>query len=282
MNPAHYDACDGIAVITFDNPPVNGLRLDLRRQIVAYLKQAYDDPGIKAIIMTGAGKGFCAGGDLREIGTPDVFTEPAIARHILPFIESAKKPVIAAIHGFALGGGLEIALTCHYRVSAPDAIVGLTEVRLGLIPPSGSQRLPRLIGLEKALDFIVAAERVKAESLADTRLFDRLVEGPLLDAALAFARQVVAESRPLRLVRDLPIEHPDLDGFIARAMERVKAEAGPWPAPPKAVEALAAAARAKSFDEGMAIAQRLHDELQHAPETKLLRDSFVAERRQQR
>jgi 3-hydroxyacyl-CoA dehydrogenase len=282
MNPAHYELHGDIAVITFDNPPVNGLSLPLRQQIVACLKQAYDDERIKAIVLTGAGKGFCAGGDLKEIGTPAVFIEPAIAAHILPFIEAANKPVIAAIHGFAMGGGLEIALTCHYRISTPEAMIALPEVRVGLIPPSGSQRLPRLIGLEAALDFIVSAERVKAETFAATPLFDRLIGGDVLEAALAFAREMVAEGRPLALVRDRPVACADPDAFLAAAMARVKAQAGGYPAPLKAVEALAAAARAKSFDEGMAIAKKLHDELQSSPEAKALRDSFVAERRAQR
>jgi 3-hydroxyacyl-CoA dehydrogenase len=278
MNLANYQPHGDVAVITLDYPPVNGLCLALRQQIVAALKRGYGDGSVKAIVLIGAGKGFCAGGDLNEVGTPAVFVEPAIAAHILPLIESANKPVIAAIHGFAMGGGLEIALTCHYRISKPDALIALPEVKVGLIPPSGTQRLPRLIGLEAALDFIVSAERVKAQNFAGTPLFDQLVEGDLLAAALALAHQVVNEQRPLALVRHRSIIHGDPESFLRSAMEKVKMGPGPFPAVEKAVEALAAAALSKSFDEGMTIAKKLHDDLQQLPETRALSAGFLASR----
>src|ERR1700692_1016251 len=200
-----FEARDGIALIKLDNPPVNSLGHELREALVEGLERANADPGIKALVLIGSGAGFSGGADIREFGTPKAVAHPNL-RTVISEIEGSIKPVIAAIGGVCMGGGLELALGCHYRVGAPGARIALPEVKLGLLPGAGgTQRLPRVLGVEPALNMIVSGATVPSEKLRGTPLFDAFGDD-LLGVALTFARRVVAEGLGLRRGRALKIE----------------------------------------------------------------------------
>ncbi|MEO6270987.1 MAG: enoyl-CoA hydratase-related protein, partial [Lautropia sp.] len=223
--PAPYALHGNVAVITLDNPPVNGLGFALRTAIVNGLEAAQDDPAVAAIVLIGAGRAFSGGADIREFNSPKALAEPTL-HTVIRAVEASAKPVIAAIHAVAMGGGLELALGCHFRVAVPGAQIALPEVKLGLLPGAGgTQRLPRVVGLETALNMIVSGTPVMSEKLAKTALFDEMIEGDLLTGALAFAGKVVAEKRPLKLVRNLKVEHPNAEGFLQFSANTVAAVA---------------------------------------------------------
>ena len=204
-----YEVRDGVAILTLDNPPVNGLSYALRVAFAEGLDKANADASVKAIVVTGAGKAFSGGADIKEFGTPRAVAEPNLLS-LIRACELSSKPVVAAVHSVAMGGGLELALGCHYRVTAPGASIALPEVKLGLIPGAGgTQRLPRVIGVEAALNMIVSGEPVKSEFIASfpgQKLFDKVIEGDLMAGAIAYALEK-ADVRPLPLVRDLRVGH---------------------------------------------------------------------------
>jgi 3-hydroxyacyl-CoA dehydrogenase len=278
---AHYQLHGDLAVITLDNPPVNGLGLATRVAAAQALQKAQDDPTVRAIVLTGAGKAFSGGADIKEFGSPKALAEPNLLSLILA-CENASKPVVAALHSVAMGGGLELALGCHYRIAAPGCNVALPEVKLGLIPGAGgTQRLPRALGVEAALNMIVSGEPVKSELLMHVpgqKLFDRLASAPdkLMDEALALAREV-ADVRPLPKVRDLPCRHPQGDAYFQFARNMVKGMAKNYPAPAKCVDAVEAATK-KKFDEGMLFEREIFINLMWTPECRALRHLFAAER----
>ena len=264
-----------VAVIRLDNPPVNGLAHAVRAGILAELDRANADPAISAVVIAGAGRSFSAGADINELGTPKSLQEPNL-RTVIREIERNEKPVIAAMHGVAMGGGLELALGCHYRVAAPGTQISLPEVKLGLLPGAGgTQRLPRAVGMETALNLIVSGSSMPAEKLAKTDLFDEVIEGDLLAGAVAFASRVAAR-RPLPILRERRVIHPDPEAFVQFARNSVAAVAKGYPAPLKCVEAVAASI--KPFEEGAAIERQLFIELVSSPESKALRHVFFAER----
>ena len=276
---ATYEARGDVAVITLNNPPVNGLGYETRLGIVNGLDQALADPAVKAIVVTGAGKAFSGGADIREFGSPKALAEPNLLA-VIAALEASTKPIVAAVHSVAMGGGLELALGCHYRVAAPGAQIALPEVKIGLIPGAGgTQRLPRVLGVETALNMIVSGEPVKSELLAKQpgqKLFDKIVDGDVIDAAIAFAREK-ADARPLPLVRDLKVVYPNADAYFQFARNTVGAMAKNFPAPLKCVEAVAASTRMK-FDDGMKYERELFMGLMLTPESKALRHVFMAER----
>ncbi len=278
MNPAtRYETRAAVAVIRLDNPPVNGLGSALRSAIVADLDRALADPAITAIVLIGSDRAFSGGADVREFGTPLAGRAPILGS-VIEALESAGKPVVAAIGGLALGGGLELAMGCHYRVASPTAQLGLPEVKLGLLPGAGgTQRLPRLIGLEPALNMIVSGEPVAASRFAGTGLVDALIDGDLLAGAVAYAEQVVAERKPLRRARDLKVRHPNAAAFLQFARNTVGAAAKAFPAPLKCVEAVAASATLP-FDAGLTRERELFLGLMTTPESRALRHVFAAER----
>ncbi|MFA9219223.1 MAG: enoyl-CoA hydratase/isomerase family protein, partial [Sphingomonadaceae bacterium] len=248
---AEYQVQGTVAVITLNNPPVNGLGLATRAAAVAGIKQALADDAIKAIVITGAGKAFSGGADIKEFNTPAALAEPSLAT-LIATAEGSSKPVVAAIHTVCMGGGLELALGCHYRVALPGAQIALPEVKLGLLPGAGgTQRLPRVLGLEMALNMIVSGTPVASEKLAKTALFDELfvADTELLPAALAFANKV-ADLRPLPKVRDRKVDYPNHEAFLQFSRNTVKAMSGPFPAPLECVETVAAAVTMK-FDDGV-------------------------------
>ena len=276
MSGATYSTRGAVAVIALDNPPVNGLSHPVRTELVAGLDRAAADPAVKAVVIHGGGKGFSGGADIKEFNTPKALAEPTL-HTVIRAVERSEKPVVAALHGVAMGGGLELALGCHYRVAAPDAQVALPEVKLGILPGAGgTQRLPRVVGLETALDMIVTGATVPVERLRGTALVDELVQGDLVAGAVAFAEKV-AGRRPLPLVRDRKVEHPNPEGFLGFARNTVKAVAKGMPAPPRCVDALEAAA-SKPFEEGLAHERALFVELVQTSESKALRHAFFAER----
>jgi enoyl-CoA hydratase len=201
MSQAHYRQEGDVAVIALDNPPVNGLGSALRAGIVAGVQRALADPAVKAIVVTGAGKVFSGGADIREFNTPKMFDEPGLSA-VIATIESAGKPVVAAIAGFALGGGNELALGCHYRVGSPGAQIGLPEVNLGLLPGAGgTQRLPRFIGKAKAMDLCLTGRMMDAAEAERAGLVSRIVPADrLLEEALAVGQRISELSQPIAMM----------------------------------------------------------------------------------
>ena len=276
-NTARYEVKGDVALITFDNPPINGLGHPVRTAVVAGLDKANADPAIKAIVVTGAGRAFSGGADIKEFGGPKASAEPTL-HTMIRVAESSPKPVIAAIHTVCMGGGLEFSLACHFRVASPGAQIALPEVKLGLLPGAGgTQRLPRAVGLETAVNMIVSGNPVPSEKLKGTALFDEIIEGDLLAGALAFAQKVVAEKRPLKKVRDMKVTHPAAEAFLDFAKTSVKAVAKNFPAPVKCIEAIAASVD-KPFEEGLKAERELFLALMQTPESRALRHAFCAER----
>src|SRR5579863_8424477 len=196
-----FENDSGIGVITIDNPPVNALSPGVPEGIVAAVDKGNADPAVKAMVVIGAGRSFIAGADIRQFGKGP--STPPTGRRPYDVLDDSAKPVVAAIHGYALGGGLEIALACHYRVAVPSAKVGLPEVLIGILPGAGgTQRLPRLIGPKAAVDMITSGRHVPAEEAHKLGIIDNIApEGSLRDAAIAFARRI-ADARPLPRIRD--------------------------------------------------------------------------------
>jgi len=276
---ASYEVRGDTAVITLNNPPVNGLGYDTRRGVADGIARAEGDAAVKAVVITGAGKAFSGGADIREFGSPKALAEPNLLSLIL-MVEGCTKPVVAAIHSVCMGGGLELSLGCHYRVASAGAKVALPEVKLGLLPGAGgTQRLPRALGVEPALNMIVSGDPVNSELLAQVpgqKLFDRMIDGDLMEGALAFAREV-ADVRPLPRVRDLKASHPQGDAYFQFARNTVTAMAKNYPAPRQCVDAVAAACNMK-FDEGLKTEREAFAALMMTPESKALRHAFFAER----
>ncbi|NBQ90344.1 MAG: 3-hydroxyacyl-CoA dehydrogenase [Betaproteobacteria bacterium] len=276
---ASYEVRGAVAVITLNNPPVNGLGLATRQAIAAGIEQAVADAAVAAIVITGAGKAFSGGADIREFGSPKALQEPNLLS-LIRLCESTPKPVVAAIHTVCMGGGLELALGCHYRVASPGAQIALPEVKLGLVPGAGgTQRLPRVLGVETALNMIVKGDPVKSEVLAllpGQKLLDRVIEGDLLEGACAFALEV-APVRPLPLVRHLKASHPQGDAFFAFARNTVRAVAKHFPAPEKCVDCVEAATK-KGIEEGLLVERSHFLALMMTPESKALRHAFFGER----
>jgi 3-hydroxyacyl-CoA dehydrogenase len=276
---ATYEVRGDVAVISLNNPPVNGLGYDTRRGIADGLERALAESLVKAVVITGAGKAFSGGADIREFGSPKAIAEPNLLSLILA-LEASTKPIVAAMHSVAMGGGLELALGCHYRVAAAGCKVALPEVKIGLIPGAGgTQRLPRVLGLETALNMIVSGESVASEMLAKLpgqKLIDKLVDGDVVAAAVAFAQEKV-DVRPLPKVRDLKVVHPNAQAFLQFARNTVGAMSRNFPAPLKCVDAVAASTTLK-FDDGMKLERELFMGLMFTPESRALRHAFMAER----
>jgi 3-hydroxyacyl-CoA dehydrogenase len=274
---ARYETREGVAILSLDNPPVNGLGLATRKGIVEGIDRARQDPAVAAIVITGAGRAFSAGADIREFNTPKAAQAPTLWT-MLDVIENSAKPVVAAIHSMVLGGGLEMSLAAHYRVAAPGAQVGLPEVKIGVVPGAGgTQRLPRAVGLEIALNMIVSGVTVKSEELVHTRLFDRILKGDLLSEAIAFAREVGTRPGPHPKVRDWKIEHPNAEGFLGFARAAVAAASKSFPAPLKCVDLIEAAVK-NPFDEGVQLEREAFLALLQTSQSQALRHAFFGER----
>src|SRR5579863_1055055 len=250
MSKLSSEVRSGVAVLTMDNPPVNSLGHELREALVASVARANAEPNIAALVLIGSGAGFSGGADIREFGTPKATAYPNL-RNVISEVEDSAKPVIAAVGGVCMGGGLELAMACHYRVGVPGGKIALPEVKLGLLPGAGgTQRLPRLLGVETALNMIVSGAPVASQMLKDTPLFDAFGDGDLQGSALRFARRVIAEKMPPKKVRDLQLDMPTAEAYFQFARNTVKSVAGPYPAPLACIEAVAAAVE-KPFEAGL-------------------------------
>ncbi|HKC54207.1 MAG TPA: 3-hydroxyacyl-CoA dehydrogenase NAD-binding domain-containing protein [Burkholderiales bacterium] len=277
MSSTIYELQGQVAVITMNNPPVNGLGFDLRRDIVEGLTRAEADANVKAVVLIGSPRAFSGGADIREFGSPKASAEPNL-NTVIRILESTKKPVIAAIGGACMGGGLELAMGCHFRVAVKGAQIALPEVKLGLMPGAGgTQRLPRLIGAETALNMIVSGNSVNSEQLKESALFDEIVERDLLQGAVAFADKVAAERRPLKRVRDVKVSLANADGFFQFARNTVRAAAKRFPAQLKCVDAVAAAVT-MPYEEGARFERESFLQLMQTPESRALRHAFFGER----
>ncbi|HSP66953.1 MAG TPA: 3-hydroxyacyl-CoA dehydrogenase NAD-binding domain-containing protein [Bryobacteraceae bacterium] len=279
--PVVLTASDGIAVLTIDNPPVNALSPGVPQGILAALATAERDPSVRAIVVMGGGRTFIAGADIKELeeaarnpasGGPDL--HPLLAR-----IEDCAKPVIMAIHGIALGGGLEIAMAGHYRVAVPDASLGAPEVNLGIIPGAeGTQRLPRLVGVAAAVEMCVSGKPVKAPDALRLGLIDSLIEGELLAGAVTFARNVA--SQPVRKTRErndkLGSTAENAPIFAAGRAQAAKIRRNQT-APLAVLEALEAATTL-SFEEGCKKEREIVRRVLAGDQAKAMIHLFFAER----
>ncbi len=268
----------GVAVIVIDNPPVNALNFGVRAGLIDALERAKADAAVHAVVLACAGRTFIAGADITEFDKPP---KPPGASDVIAALEAMPKPVVAALHGTALGGGLEIALGCHYRIAAPTARLGLPEIKLGLIPGAGgTQRLPRLIGMAKALPMILTGEPIGAKAALEGGLVDAVVDGELTAAAVAFANKLVADKKPLRRARDFDDKLADLRANPAKfdelAATQMKRSRG-LHAPAAALDALRAAI-AMPIDQGLKLEREKFVALKNGDQSKAQRHIFFAER----
>jgi len=263
-----------IGVIGVNYPPVNALGQGVREGLINCLRQGLEDDQAKALVVIGEGRTFPAGADIREFGKPPA--GPALPDVINEY-ESSDKLVVAAIHGTALGGGLEVALGCDYRVALDSAKVGLPEVKLGLLPGAGgTQRLPRLVGAKAAMDMIVGGNPVKAKDAFKVGIVDEVVGGDLLEGALAYARKLVADNAPLRKIRDLDVKKEEADLFSNYEKSIARKQRG-FKAPFHCIKAVQAAVELP-FEDGMKRERELFAELLVSPESRAQRHVFFAER----
>ncbi len=273
-----YQIRGSVGVITIANPPVNALGFPVRKGIFACLERAEEDADVTALVLIGAGRCFSAGADIREFGGEP---EPPALRDVIEKVRDCPKPVIAAIHETALGGGLELALGCDYRIGAPSARVGLPEVKLGLVPGAGgTQRLPRLIGVEPALRIILGGEPVPAEEALALGILDEVVEGDLADGAVAYAERLVAEGRPAHRTRaldDRPAEAAGAPGVFDRTRKSIEKWARGLIAPNLCIESVENAVLLP-FDETMGKEREFFVRCRESDQSKAQRHVFFAER----
>jgi 3-hydroxyacyl-CoA dehydrogenase len=272
-SPVQYDVIDEIGVISIDNPPVNALSAAVRGGIVNALKSAQGDDS-EAVLIICRGRTFCAGADITEFGKPPV--EPMLP-DVVNAIEASQKLVVAALHGTALGGGLEVAMGCHYRCATVDARVGLPEVKLGLLPGAGgTQRTPRLAGVEAAVEMMTSGRPWPAQEAAAAGLIDRIVDGDLQEGALAYVRSLLAESAPIRRASELPVAE-DAAAALEGVREKVMRKARGQAAPERILECVAAAIT-KPFAKGAKIEREQFVACMRDPQSAALRHVFFAER----
>lgn len=271
-----YQLQENIAVVTVNSPPVNALSQAVRKGILDGIKTAQADDS-EAIVIRCEGRTFIAGADITEFGKPPL--DPWLPE-VLTAIENSKKPVIAAIHGTALGGGFEVALACHYRCAVASAMVGLPEVKLGLLPGAGgTQRVPRVAGVKAALDMITSGNPVPAVRAKDMGLIDEIITGDDLAAgAVSYARDLLAPGAPLKRIRDITINKETIEpGFFDNARKQLAKRARGQIAQDRIVSCIEAAVNLP-MDEGLARERELFQELVKSPESAAMRHIFFAER----
>ena len=277
MTFVRYKVDKGIAWIAMNNPPLNALSHALRSGIVHALDRAVADAKVRAVVIIGNERAFSSGADIKEFAGGSFYAEPFLPA-VVDAVEATGKPVIAAINGACMGGGLELALGCHHRVALADAKIAFPEVKLGLIPGAGgTQRFPRLVGLEAALNMIVSGATMPASAFQGTALFDVIAKDSLESAAREFALKLIKDAKPIRRVRDLPCTHPQAEAFLQFAKTSVASVSRGLAAPTRAIEAVAAAMTQK-FDAGIATERKEFGELMASEESKALRHAFFAER----
>jgi len=277
MTVVRYKVEKGIAWLAMNNPPLNALSHALRAGIVNALDRALADPKVRVVVIIGNERAFSSGADIKEFAGNTFYAEPFLPA-VVEIVEAAHKPVVAAISGACMGGGLELALGCHYRVALANAKIAFPEVKLGLIPGAGgTQRFPRLVGLEAAVNMIVSGATVPASTFEGTELFDVLAGESLESAARDFTSKLMKDAKPIRRVRDLPCKHPQSEAFLQFAKTGVASVSRGLAAPVRALEAIGAAV-AQKFETGIATEQKVFGELMLSEESKALRHAFFAER----
>ncbi|MDE0989666.1 MAG: 3-hydroxyacyl-CoA dehydrogenase NAD-binding domain-containing protein [Pseudomonadales bacterium] len=276
----HYEARGNIALLSIDNPPVNPLSSGVRQGLFDGVSSALADDAIEAIVLTGMHRAFIAGADISEFGA--AATEGVGLGEALDKMEGSTKPIIAAINGTAFGGGLEVALCCDYRIAAATAPVGLPEVKLGLLPGAGgTQRLPRLIGAEAAVQAIVSGNPIMAPDALTMGIVDRVASGDIVDDAIAYAQEIIADGAATRKIRDLEdrvsADRGNTALFEKFAANLDKTHRGQF-APAQILQCIEAAVNAESFDEGMAVERARFAECMSDPQREALIHIFFAER----
>jgi 3-hydroxyacyl-CoA dehydrogenase len=273
MSQVSIERRDGVAVICINNPPVNALSQPVRGGLTRSIDEVAADDDVKAIVIFCTGRTFIAGADIREFGRPP---EPPYLPDVVALIEASDKPVVAAMHGTALGGGLEVALGCHYRIAAGSASLGFPEVNLGLLPgASGTQRLPRLIGAERALDMMLSGKPVNAKTALDYGLIDQIIEDEnLQDAAIEFATSQVANGP--RRIREMTVPDVDPDLFEKTRTGIARKTRGLM-SPEKIIRCVELSTQV-GFDEGLKAERDLFVECKDSPQSDGLRHAFFAER----
>ncbi len=275
----HYELRNNIALMTIDNPPVNPLSSGVRQGLADGFKQALNDDQVQAIVLTGAGRAFIAGADISEFGGEA--TGPGL-HDCLNAMDASTKPIIAAINGTAFGGGLEVALCCHYRIAAPSAQVGLPEVKLGLLPGAGgTQRLPRLVGAEKALNFMLTGDGIPGPQAKELGIVDEVADGDIVEAAITYANRIIAEGGKVRCIRNedtLLVPDRDRPEIFDNARKMAARKMRKRFAPEMIVQCVEAAVNLGDFDAGMKVeAENFAQCLQH-PQREALIHMFFAER----
>ena len=272
-----FEKRGNVGIIWINNPPVNAISVGVRAALIDGVAKLAQDPQIKIGVLACEGRTFMAGADITEFGKPPL--SPGL-HEAIGAVESSAKPIVAAIHGTAFGGGLEVALACHYRAAIAGAKIGLPEVKLGLLPGAGgTQRLPRLIGIEAALGIIVSGDPVPATQAAKAGVIDKIVEGGLLEGALGYASDLAAQNAPLRKVRDLKVDAGKIPpGFFDEVRKRVAKDKKNLFAPQRIVDALEAAATLP-FEKGMARERELFLQCAQNAQSKALQHVFFAERK---
>jgi 3-hydroxyacyl-CoA dehydrogenase len=266
-----------VAVVVIDNPPVNAFAAPVRAALLAAIGKLDADATVKAIVLHGAGRNFVAGADLREFDREPV---APLLHEVLRRVESCTKPVVAALHGATLGGGAECALASHYRCASPDLQFGLPEVKVGLLPGAGGTvRLPRLVGVKRALDMMTSGEPIDAATARDLGIVDRIVGDDTKSDAVAWAKELVATRAPLRRLRDATIvDAPTVTpAWFAEYREALPRAARKLPAPERIVQAVEAAV-SLPFDAALARARELFEQCRTSSESRSLRHLFFAER----
>ena len=276
MSVVDYQLDGDIGVIRVNNPPVNALSHALRYGIQEAVIKAKLDSSL-AIVLMCSGRTFIAGADISEFGKPP--QSPSLSE-MLTIIEASNKPIIAAIHGTALGGGLETALACHYRCALQTAEVGLPEVKLGLLPGAGgTQRVPRLMGVPAALDFITSGVPIAATKALDVGLIDKIIAGDLLTGAKEFAADIIAQGANVKRVSDLDVDKSGLSvAFFMDSSQKLAKKYRGQKAPQRILQAVEAACN-ETFEEGLKTERKLFIECMQSPQSAALRHMFFAERK---
>lgn len=276
MNPVSYDVRDDIAVLTVDSPPVNALSRSVRQGLLQAVSKLADDATARAAVLRCAGSTFIAGADISEFDAP---LQGPVYADVIGALENSPKLIVAAVHGFALGGGLETAFGCHYRCAVLSARVGFPEVDLGLLPGAGgTQRLPRLVGVEKALDIILSGLPIAADTAEELGIIDELIDGDLLEGALSYAGRLLDENAPLRRIRDIAVpQRADLHELLASRRAEIAKKARGFLAPQRIIDSVEAAT-ALPIEQGLEREWALFEECRTGDQSKAQRHLFFAER----
>jgi 3-hydroxyacyl-CoA dehydrogenase len=277
VQKARYSVKGNVAVVTLDNPPVNALGIDERRGILESLRRAAADRAVEAIVLIGSDRVFSGGADIRELAQRGAVQKPELPS-VVGEVEACPKLVVAAIGRICMGGGLELALVAHYRIIVPDAQVAFPEVKIGLLPGAGgTQRLPRAIGVEKSLDFILSGDPVLARTFMGTPLIDCVADTDLTNAAVAYAKRLVADRAPLRRLRDLDLGNADTRALLDIARHKVSTSAVHYPAYEKIITCVTAASKLP-FEAGLGLERKCFLTLRRSSVHRALTYAFMAER----